>query len=208
MSIAIDAVPFSLRPSADGRRSSACGWQEVVCLRTARGRLLADGPWLKKKGRLHADGPEVVCMRMARRSSACGRPVVVCLRMIRGHRLRMAGGRLRMAGGRLRMVGEVVCGWPERSSADGPGSSADGDSSSRMVNVVKWCDRGQRWPGVDPLVGCSTLVRGSSVSVGLPTTLASIALLQKKKKRDVRRRGRWAGARACTNALFSVDTFQ
>ena len=36
------------------------------------------------------------------------------------------------------MAGEVVCGWPGRLSADCPGSSADGDSPSRMVNVVKW----------------------------------------------------------------------
>ena len=53
------------------------------------------------------------------------------------------------------------------------------------------CDRGQRWPGVDPLVGSSTLVRGSSVSVGLPTTLAITRI--SKTKKNVRRRGRWAG---------------
>ena len=85
-------------------------------------------------------------------SSACGRP----------------GGRLRTA---------------RRPSADGRRPSADGRRSStddrggrlrmargrpRMATrrpewSTSWsgCDQGQRWPGVDPLVGCSTLVRGS-----------------------------------------------
>ena len=69
------------RPFADGRRSSVCGWPEVVRLRMAGGRPFADG----------------------RRSSVwmvCGR-----LRMARvpkTGRLRMARCRLRTARGRLR----------------------------------------------------------------------------------------------------------
>ena len=115
-------------------------------------------------GRLRADG---------RRSSACGWPEVVCVRM--------AGGRL-LADAR-------------RSSADGPGSSADGDSPSRR------CDRGQRWPGGGPL--------GRLLDPGLAVVLFLSNYSRRSPKRpfpqkkDVRRWRRWAGARACTNALFS-----
>ena len=92
--------------SSAGLWSFACRWP-VVCLRIARGRRLADGPW----------------------SSARGWPVVV--------------GR-----GRLLDPGPAV--------------------------VVS--------------------------SVGLPTKMALIRILQLKM--SVRVWERWAGARACTNALF------
>ena len=164
---------------ADGWRSSACGWLEVVCLRMGGGRLLADGP------RSSACGwPEVVCLRMARgrlladgpRSSACGWPEVVCLRMARGRLL--VDGPWSSACGRpvvvcLRMAGEVVCGWPGRSSADGRGSSADGDWPSWMVNVEKWVRSGSALAGNRPL-GRLLDPRLAEVLffLGLPTTLA------------------------------------
>ena len=132
------------------------GWPEVVYgwPEVIYGLAKVIYGWMAR-GRPAADGPW---------SSGCGWPVVVRLRMARG-RLRMARGHLRIARGRLRMA---------------RGRLRMASSRLRMARG-RLCDRGQRWPGLDPLVGCSTLVRGSSVSVGLPTTLASIAHFQKKK---------------------------
>ena len=133
-----------LRMAADGPRSSGCGWPVVVRLRMARGHLRmaavqsgrppADGPWSSacgwprvvcgwpgsKQGRLLADGPGVVCLRMAQgRLLADGRVPTrdVCLRM--------AQGRLLAAGFQ---PGTSACGWVvcQRMAQGCPRSSADG----------------------------------------------------------------------------------
>ena len=76
-----------------------------------------------------------------------------------------------------------ACGWPEKSSACGwPGrSSADGDSPSRMVNVVILVRSGSALAGCRPLG--RLLDPGLAVvlfSLGLPTTLAITRISIKK----------------------------
>ena len=132
------------------------------------------------RGRLLADGRggrtagEVVCLRMA--------GVVVCLRMAGVVVcLRMAGEVvcLRMAGGRPRMAG-VVRGW----------RLAVPDGQRREVGAIGVsAGRGQTpWSAARPRSGGSSVFLRTTHDVG----------------HHVRRRGRWAGARACTNALFVI----
>ena len=70
-------------PASVHTTRAICGWLEVVCLRMAGGRLLADGRGgcLRMAGELSADG-RGGCLRMAGELSADGRGG--CLRIARG----------------------------------------------------------------------------------------------------------------------------
>ena len=104
--------------------------------------------------------------------------------------------------------GRAVYGWPEvvclrmaggRLLADGPRSSADGDSPSRMVNVVKWVRSGSALAGWQtPWSAARPRSGSSSFSFELPTTLA-ITRISTKKKMCAGGDGRWVRARARTH---------
>ena len=79
-------------------------------------------------------------------------------------RLRMAWGRLRMAKGRLRMAPAVVClqmarGRPRMAQGRWRMATRRPGGQRRKVGQIGF-DRGR--PGLDPLVGRSTPVRGKA----------------------------------------------
>ena len=72
-------------------------------------------------------------------------------------------------------------------------------SPSYLAVVIRWVIRVDRgWPGVDRLVGHFSL--GRAVCCSCTTTALSTT------KMSVRGWGLWAGARACTNALFALES--
>ena len=119
---------------------------------------------------------------------------------------------MRMAGGRLRADGRrsSACGWPwiKRSSTDGPPSGRTRmalevvcgwrltvpDGQRREVGAIGVsAGRGQTpWSAARPRSGGSSVFFRTTHDVGHNS----------QSKRSVRRRRRWAGARACTNALW------